>query len=312
MENYQIILTSLIGFIASFILLKKDFAFLPKDQGKALVEGGQESKGKTRGVGLVFIIVYIIGFLILNKFDEKALLFSALLFVTMLTGYLDDASDVPWEDYKKGILDFIIAIIYVYFFIKWNSTTIYFFSSELILNPIIFGILAVILIWASINVVNCSDGIDGLATSLFIVSAASYLLIFPGQLGDYVGNTILLIACLLAYLWFNVQPSTQLMGDAGSRALGFFLAALALKSQHPISFLILALVFIVDGGLGLIKIFLKRFFKVSVLKNTRTPIHDELRSVKPKRGWSNTQIIQRFLIVQIVIATLFYLLIISL
>lgn len=56
------------------------------------------------------------------------------------------------------------------------------------------------------------------------------------------------------------------MGDAGSRALGFFIAVLAMKSGHPLIYILLALVLIIDGGLGLVKIFLLRFLKIHVLK----------------------------------------------
>ena len=67
------------------------------------------------------------------------------------------------------------------------------------------------------------------------------------------------------------------MGDAGSRAMGFFLAVLALKSSHPFSFLLAALVFIVDGSLGILKISFKRFLHISILKHTLTPLHDHVR-----------------------------------
>ena len=75
------------------------------------------------------------------------------------------------------------------------------------------------------------------------------------------------------------------MGDAGSRALGFFIAVLAMKSGHPLIYILLALVLIIDGGLGLVKIFLLRFLKIHVLKNTLTPIHDHVRKNK---DWSDT------------------------
>lgn len=90
----------------------------------------------------------------------------------------------------------------------------------------------------------------------------------------------------------------MLMGDAGSRALGFYLAVIDLKSQHPFSYLLLAGMLIIDGGLGLVKIFLKRFLKISILKNTRTPIHDHMRI---KFKWSDTQVVVRFLIIQVLL-----------
>ena len=89
------------------------------------------------------------------------------------------------------------------------------------------------------------------------------------------------------------------MGDAGSRAIGFFLALAILKTGSPVLFIPVAFLLIVDGGRGLIKVFLLRFLKIKILANTRTPIHDHMRKNK---GWSDTQVVFRFAIVQIVIS----------
>lgn len=58
----------------------------------------------------------------------------------------------------------------------------------------------------------------------------------------------------------------MLMGDAGSRALGFYIAILAMQSRHPFLYLLMAGVMIVDGGIGLVKVFLLRFLKIAILK----------------------------------------------
>ena len=96
------------------------------------------------------------------------------------------------------------------------------------------------------------------------------------------------------------------MGDAGSRAMGFFLAILALKSGHPFAFLLAALVFIVDGSLGILKISFKRFLHISILKNTLTPLHDHVRK---RMGWSDEQVVARWLILQAVASALLLLMV---
>ena len=95
------------------------------------------------------------------------------------------------------------------------------------------------------------------------------------------------------------------MGDAGSRPLGIMIVLLILKSSHPLSYLLLSAVLLVDGIAGLIKIFLKRFLKIEVLKNVRTPIHDEMRK---NHGWSDTQVLIRFSIIQLFISTIQFIL----
>ena len=89
------------------------------------------------------------------------------------------------------------------------------------------------------------------------------------------------------------------MGDAGSRAMGLFIALMILKTGSPFLYIPAAIVLILDGGLGLIKVALLRFLKIHILKNTRTPLHDHVRKVK---GWSNTQTVFRFAIIQIIVS----------
>ena len=67
----------------------------------------------------------------------------------------------------------------------------------------------------------------------------------------------------------------------------------------PFLFIPLALVLILDGGLGLLKVSLLRFLKIHILKNTRTPLHDHVRKVW---DWSNTQTVFRFAIIQIILS----------
>ena len=164
-----------------------------------------------------------------------------------------------------------------------------------------YGILIVILIWASINVTNCSDGVDGLSGTLTIITLMSiYIVNQILQVGTDTNFLILLFSvCILGYLWYNATPSKLLMGDAGSRAMGLFIAVAVLKSGSPLLYLFVAFMLIIDGGLGLVKVFLLRFLKIHILKNTRTPLHDQVRKVN---GWSNTQTVFRFAIIQLIVS----------
>ena len=81
--------------------------------------------------------------------------------------------------------------------------------------------------------------------------------------------------------------------------MGVFIAIMTLKSGCPVLYLLTGFVFIMDGGLGLVKVALLRYLKIRILANTKTPLHDHVRKVW---GWSNTQTVYRFVIVQIVIA----------
>ena len=112
-------------------------------------------------------------------------------------------------------------------------------------------------------------------------------------------SILLFIVCILGYLWYNATPSRMLMGDAGSRAMGIFIAISILKTENPIMYIPAAFVLIMDGGLGLVKVALLRFLKIRIFANTRLPLHDHVRK---NLGWSNTQTVFRFSIIQIIIS----------
>ena len=112
---------------------------------------------------------------------------------------------------------------------------------------------------------------------------------------------IAMIFAIVAYLWFNAEPSTILMGDAGSRAIGLFLGLSILKTGNMVLAIPLCLLILVDGLIGICKIVLIRFLKINALKNIRTPLHDHFRKNK---GWSNTQVIFRFNMIQALISVL--------
>lgn len=303
--NQQI---AMIGILAAWLVtlffLNCRFSFLPHDHGRAFAVNGEKSKGKLRGVGLVIIACYVAVSLFILPVTLEYVIFCILFLAVMLSGYLDDASRNPWSDYKKGLIDFIICAVYMSSYVKYNPTTFIFLGNTIEIDPVLYTILGIILLWGSINVTNCSDGVDGLCATLSIITIFSFCCIFTEALGPFAIYSYILIGCILAYLRFNSSPSSMLMGDAGSRALGFFIAVIAMKSGHPFCFIPLALILILDGGLGLIKIFLLRFLKIHFLSHTRTPIHDEMRK---NRAWSDTQVVSRFAILQAMLAIITYL-----
>ena len=270
-----------VTFLLTFLALKHPFSFLPSDHGREFAVNGGLSRGKLRGVGLVIVICFLIGSVLFLPLGAEYAIYAILLVCIMLSGYLDDASETPWSDYKKGAIDLVISIVTV--------------------------ILGIILIWISINVTNCSDGVDGLCASLSCVVIFAFSMIFHDALGSFTVANYLFVAALLAYLYFNTSPSSMLMGDAGSRALGFYIAILAMQSRHPFLYLLMAGVMIVDGGIGLVKVFLLRFLKIAILKNTRTPLHDHVRL---KYKWSDSQVVIRFVILQILLAVVAYLIVV--
>jgi phospho-N-acetylmuramoyl-pentapeptide-transferase len=187
-----------------------------------------------------------------------------------------------------------------------------FTKMTLTLAPVIFIPLASVLLWTTINATNCTDGVDGLPgtlVSLAFIAIGGLLYFVLGH--EKISGYLLLphipdgaswaimafsmVGCLAGYLWYNAHPSQLLMGDAGSRALGFLLGVLVIVSGNPFVVFVVSAVLLVNGGTGLLKVALLRFTKIAIFKNIRFPLHDHFRH---KRGWSNPQVLVRFTLVQ--------------
>lgn len=289
---------------------------LPRDQGRDFAFNGKLSAGKIRGAGIIFVSAFtVVSLLTLAlPLNSTALMMNLeyyfyliLIFLGMLSGYLDDASEKPWGEYKKGAIDLIISALTAANFVVFNPDilSISFLGVTLNIHPVVFGVIAAVLVWMLINATNCSDGIDGFCGSLTIVSLVSIMLanIFLGAEDVRINYLIIImISTLVPYLWKNAEPSTMMMGDAGSRALGLFLCICILKTGNILLVIPFCFMLCLDGLLGIVKVSLIRFLKIkNAFKNIRTPLHDHFRKNK---GWSNTQVIFRFCMIQAVISAI--------
>ena len=149
-----------------------------------------------------------------------------------------------------------------------------------------------------------AGGVDGLLGTVASISMTTFAIIFllRGDSTDLSQMCLVFIASLMAYLVFNASPSQIIMGDAGSRTVGIFLGVMALKTHNLLFLIPVALVIILDGGIGLFKLLFIRITKVKgFLKSVRTPLHDHARF---KWSWSDTQVGYRFAIIQLIVSAL--------
>lgn len=307
--NYEFsnIIGILFTFLLTFFLMDVLRDKLPHDQGRAFAVEGALSKGKARGAGIIFILVFALADLLFISFNLERFIYLIAILFSMFTGYFDDASEKPWNEYIKGTLDLVLSIVIAinYLYFNGNSFTIGILGNRTVTLPAwLFGILIVALVWVAINVTNCTDGVDGLCGVLSIITIGSFYLLAGriGNINDYSYTEVFAIVAIAAYLWYNANPSSMLMGDAGSRALGVIIAIAALKSGSPLLYIPFSIVMILDGGLGLIKVALLRFLKIKILVNVRCPLHDHARK---NANWSNTQVDYRFAIIQLAVSLFF-------
>ena len=182
---------------------------------------------------------------------------------------------------------------------------------------------AAFVLWFTMNATNCSDGVDGLAgtlTEIALVMLAVILYVVVGYrpvahyflIPAYAETARWAVVVMTAaggfggYLWFNAEPSKILMGDAGSRFLGILVATASLLSGNPFLVLALSPIVLVNGGGGLGKLVLLRLAKKlgfdigeeNVIRKVRFPLHDHC---KKNLGWSNAQVLMRFVLLQLIV-----------
>ena len=108
---------------------------LPHDHGRAFAVNGELSKGKARGSGLIFVLCIALVSLAFLPFNTEYVVYNVLLIASMLSGYLDDAAETAWNEYKKGIIDFVIAVLAGVTYLNFNGCGVHFLQWSFTLLP---------------------------------------------------------------------------------------------------------------------------------------------------------------------------------
>ncbi len=324
----------LLGGLATLICLSPRWrALLPKDRGRPDAVGGEASIGKPTGAGILFIPAYLLVCVIVVPFCGAHLAVYGAVLAAAITGFLDDRAGQPWGEYRKATLDLGIAFAAAALVLGVEPVEVWvpFWAPKMIepttgaelLAPFLVPAsvswpIGTVVLWLSINATNCSDGVDGLSGSLLSLAflylgailygvvghreIAEYLLIpFYDDAAHWGIMAFSLLGVLSAYLWYNALPSALLMGDAGSRPLGLLLGVFVLASGNIFLLPVVAGIVLANGGTGLVKVALLRFFRIGILREIRFPLHDHARK---NLGWSAPQVLVRFMIVQGLLAPL--------
>jgi phospho-N-acetylmuramoyl-pentapeptide-transferase len=158
----------------------------------------------------------------------------------------------------------------------------------------------ILVVVATANAVNISDGLDGLAGGLVATAFMVYAIIaFLEQRYGIAGFCLTIVGALLSYTWFNVYPARFFMGDIGSFSLGTALGVVAMLTDTLLLLPIIGLVFVVEAGSSALQIMSKKLrggkkiFKIA-------PIHHHFEA----SGWPETKVTMRFWIIGQVCAVL--------
>ncbi len=149
--------------------------------------------------------------------------------------------------------------------------------------------LALIAIVGAANAINLTDGMDGLAGGLSVIAIGALVLLVPHALPGEKAVALVLCGGLCAFLVFNRHPARVFMGDTGSLALGYALAAMALEQGAMFLLLLLGLVFVLETLSVMIQV---AYFKATGGRRVfkMTPIHYTFHL----EGWSENRIALTF------------------
>lgn len=163
---------------------------------------------------------------------------------------------------------------------------------------------ATLIIVGTSNAVNLTDGLDSLAGWNLTLAFAAYGVItfLNGEFINLMTFSFTLVGACAAFLWYNAHPAQVFMGDLGSLALGAVLAVIALQSQQWLLLPVVGVVFVAEALSSLIQTTYFKWTRARFGQGRRVfkmaPLHHHFELL----GWSETQVMQRFVLVGMVAA----------
>ncbi len=249
--------------------------------------------------GIIFVVSISIITILLNLKRSQTWLPLAGLIGAGFIGFIDDFINIKGLNPRfagmqarvKFLLYSCLAIIegfWFYFKLGVNSVYLPYFHNVFV------GIFIVAIFWlvviATANAVNITDGLDGLAGGLLSSSFIAYAFICAVEHKIFLATfCITVVGALLSYTWFNIYPARFFMGDVGSFALGTALGIIALQTNTIYVLPLIGLVYVFETGSVIINITSKklRHGKKVFLSS---PIHHHFEAL----GWPETKITMRF------------------
>lgn len=299
----DLVLPVLISFAISVILCPIVIPFLHKLKfGQFVREEGPRSHLKKAGTptmgGLIFLLSVVVTCLFFMK-DSPDII--PVLFVTLgfgLIGFLDDYIKVVMKRslglraWQKMLGQFLVTIVFAYYIVENSSlgTATYVpFYGEINMPMPLFVIMLFFVFLGTVNGVNFTDGLDGLATSVTVIVATFFTVMAIGLGSGISPITCAVVGSLLGFLLYNVHPARVFMGDTGSLALGGFVAASAYMLKIPLFIPIIGFIYLFE----IISVMLQvSYFKITKGKRIfkMAPVHHHFELC----GWSETRVVAVF------------------
>ncbi len=309
------IISIILGIIIIPILKKLKVGQIERNDGPAshLKKQGTPTMG-----GIIIIIAMIISSIIsyvymnMAGLEETAKKIIPMMLLTIgfgAIGFIDDYKKLVLKNteglkpsYKMlGLL--IISVSYVIYLIQGlnlgTETYIPILKTYIELPTVVYIPAAIVVILATTNAINLTDGIDGLSSSVsaIIITCLTVIGLMIG-IGEVSIFGSIVIGATLGFLMFNLHPAKVFMGDTGSLLLGGVISGLALYLKMPLLLLVIALVPVIETlsvilQVGYFKKTGKRIFKMAPLHH-----HFELS------GWKENKVVMVFSFITLILCVI--------
>lgn len=311
MKRY--VLSAIVGFALSLLFCRVLIPILRRIKaGQNILVYVKEHKGKsgtpTMG-GIAFVLAAVLTAILFLKTSDRTTILSLVIGLSyMIVGLLDDflkwkhKENLGLRAWQKFFFQSVIAVFCGIYCYRAGITSLYIpfvkksFSIGWGMIP-----LVVFVFLATVNAVNLTDGLDGLAAGccapFFAVLGA--LVLIQNQSGDIAVLSFCITGSLLAYLLFNVSPASVFMGDTGSLALGGFAACVATFTGNALYIPIIGICFVFSVLSVIIQVI---YYKVTGGKRVflMAPVHHHFQ----QKGFSESRISYAYCVITLVMGGL--------
>jgi len=304
--KYEVVIPVMIAFAISAVLGPIVIPFLRRlkvgQTERAELESHLKKNGTPTMGGLMILASIVVTSLLYVKDYPKII---PILFMTVgfgVIGFLDDYLKVVLRRsdgllaWQKMLCQLVVTTVFAVYMVLYSGVSLTMlipFTGGLYLN---LGWLAIPLMYVAVigtvNGVNFTDGVDGLASSVTVIVATFFSVVAIGTNAGIEPITCAVAGALLGFLLFNVHPASVFMGDTGSLALGGFVISAAYMMQMPLFIIIVGLIYLVEVLSVMIQV---TYFKKTGGKRIfrMAPIHHHFEL----GGWSETRVVAVFSIV---------------
>lgn len=277
-----------------------------------MAKQGTPTMGGIMFIAGIFIAILVTGWKDFSQGRFGALFVFLFALVFGVIGFLDDFMKVKYHKNEgltasqKFLLQLAAAIVFTVLlrYTGYLTPDLYipFFNVSFQLPWAVYMVFAAFVIVATVNAVNLTDGVDGLATGVTLPVALFFLVVsLMWKVTDLSIFAAALVGGLCAFLIYNFHPAKVFMGDTGSLFLGGTVCGLAFALDIPLIIVLVGIIYLLETLSDIIQV---TYFKLTHGKRIfrMAPLHHHFEM----GGWSEEKLFTVFTLVTLVCCVLAY------